>query len=187
MENIASVQNERVRRWALLHKKKYRDLTGLFLIEGEHLIEEALKADCVEYILFDETCPFSFENTIKVTPPIMHKLSANVSDVHLIAVCRQLNQKFSYGKRIVILDGVQDPGNLGTIIRTAVSFGYDGIICSNTCADLYNEKTVRSTQGALFHTPVVREDLKEAIQTLKKEGFTVYASALDASIPLKDI
>ena len=187
MEEINSLQNARIKKWALLHKKKYRDESGLFLIEGEHLIEEALKAGCVETILFDETCPFAFDNTVKVTAAIMKKLSANVSDVHLIAVCHQKTKTAEKPKRAVLLDGVQDPGNLGTIIRTAVSFGFDEVILSPDCADLYNEKTVRATQGALFHIPCARGDLSEAIAGLKQQGFAVYATALDSSVPLQQL
>lgn len=187
MEKITSVHNEKIRRWSLLHRKKYRDESGCFLVEGEHLIEEALKAGCVEVILSDETCPFAFDRVIAVTPEIMKKLSANVSDVHLIAVCRQKEETLKPARRVVLLDGVQDPGNLGTIIRSAVSFGFDGIICSFTCADLYNEKTIRSTQGAFFHIPVIREDLHTAIADLQDSGFAVLATALDASLPLKEI
>jgi TrmH family RNA methyltransferase len=185
METITSLQNARIKKWALLHKKKYRDETGLFLVEGEHLISEALAAGCAEAILFDEECPFAHEHLFRVTPAIMQKLSANVSDVHLIAVCRQLSHAMEAPKRLALLDGVQDPGNLGTIIRTAVSFSFDGVILSKDCADLYNEKTIRSTQGALFHIPVQRENLKEIIPALQKEGMQVCATALDSSVPLQ--
>ncbi len=187
METITSLQNARIKKWALLHKKKYRDETGLFLVEGEHLISEALAAGCAEAILFDEECPFAHEHLFRVTPAIMQKLSANVSDVHLIAVCRQFSHAIESPKRLALLDGVQDPGNLGTIIRTAVSFSFDGVILSKDCADLYNEKTIRSTQGALFHIPVQREDLKEIIPALQKEGMQVCATALDSSVPLQSL
>ena len=187
MEKITSVHNEKIKKWTLLHKKKYRDESGLFLVEGEHLIEEALKAGCVRAILFDQTCPFAFEHLIQVTPEIMRKLSTNVSDVHLIAVCAQTQKEPLYRRRAVLLDGVQDPGNLGTIIRTAVSFGYDAVICSKTCADLYNEKTIRSTQGAFFHIPLIRTELADALKELQKDGFVICATALDSSVPLQSV
>ncbi|MCF0108514.1 MAG: RNA methyltransferase, partial [Erysipelotrichaceae bacterium] len=81
----------------------------------------------------------------------------------------------------------QDPGNVGTIIRTALSFGFEQVICSNDCADLFNEKTIRSSQGAIFHIPYVRGDLKDIIIQLKKEGFMVVGTDLSNSVPLKEL
>ena len=187
MKEITSPQNDHIKDLMSLHQKKNRDAKGLFLVEGEHLIEEALKTDCVEEILSDEESRFAFENSIRVTPNIMKKLSTNVSDVHYIAVCKKLDNHFEAKRRVVLLDGIQDPGNVGTIIRSAHSFGFDGIICSKDCCDLYNDKTIRSTQGAFFHIPVIRNDLKESIDELKGEGFEVIGTALAKSIPLDDL
>lgn len=188
MEYIESLTNSRVKQWVRLHHKKNRDRTGLFLVEGEHLIQEALKADAVETIITDTASPFEFGHVIKVTGGIMKKISDNVSEVHLIAVCRQRQLSPDNDmKRVLILDGVQDPGNMGTLIRTAVSFSFDAVYCSEDCCDLYNEKTIRSTQGAMFHIPVVRCDLHDLVSGLQKDGFTVIATALDASEPMEQI
>jgi len=104
-----------------------------------------------------------------------------------VAAVLRMQSHPASGPRLVALDGVQDPGNLGTIIRTAVSFGFDEVILSPDCADLYNEKTVRATQGALFHIPCARGDLGEAIAGLKQQGFAVHATALDSSVPLQQL
>ena len=181
MEKITSLQNAKIKKWALLKQKKERDKTGLFLIEGEHLIEEALKADCVETILFDGICPFSYDALIQVTPEILNKLSQNVSGAKLIAVCRKKENVIKDPEKLILLDGVQDPGNLGTIIRTAISFGFDGIYCSKDTCDIYNEKVIRSTQGALFQLPVIYEDLHDVIPELQKEGMTVIGTSLQES------
>lgn len=187
MEKIDSPQNTRIKNWAQLHHKKKRDETGLFLVEGEHLIEEALKEHLVQVILTDENPVFSFEPTILVPQTIMRKLTANPSGAHLIAVCRQMKKPLAALHRVLILDGVQDPGNLGTLIRTAVSFSFDGVICSEDTVDLYNDKVIRSTQGALFSIPVVREDISGAINRLKKDGFRIIATALENSRPMAEI
>ena len=86
-----------------------------------------------------------------------------------------------------MLDGIQDPGNLGTLIRTAVSFGYDLIICSEQTVDLYNDKVIRSTQGSLFHIPVVRTDLASCVRELQKQGITVIATTLEKAVPLQQM
>ncbi|MCI5723602.1 MAG: RNA methyltransferase [Erysipelotrichaceae bacterium] len=187
MEKITSLQNAKVKSWMLLHKKKHRDEKGLFLVEGEHLIQEALAARAVELIITDTASPFDFENVVIVTPAIMSKLSLNVSDVHLIAVCRQNHLQIKEKHRLLLLDGVQDPGNLGTLIRTAVSFGFDGVYCSADTCDLYNDKAIRSTQGALFHIPVVRKEFSELLPELKKDGVMIIATSLQDSTTMKEI
>lgn len=187
METITSLQNQKIKLWTSLHKKKERDKTNLFLIEGEHLIQEALKADIVETILTDTQSPFDFKNTIFVTQQIMHKLSENVSDVHLIAVCHKLDLQPQRMQRVILLDGVQDPGNLGTLIRTALSFSFDAVYVSKDTCDLYNDKVIRSTQGALFHMPVIQENCLDTLYALQKKGFTVVATSLEKSKTMSEI
>ncbi len=187
MEVIQSLQNSKVKEWVRLHNKKDRDQKKRFLIEGEHLLEEALKADCVETIITDEDRLETGVPVIRVTEGIMKKISGNVSAVHVIAVCRMKEPELRNSSRLLILDGLQDPGNVGTLIRTAVSFGFDGVYLSPDSCDLYNEKTIRSTQGALFHIPVIRTGLSDLVTQLQKEGVTVIASALDTSENMEDI
>lgn len=189
MEKIESLQNARVKRWCKLHSKKGRDESNRFLIEGEHLIEEALKEGIVETIITDCTCPFAFEDVVYVTDSVMKKISQNVSRVHLIAVCKEMEMEVTNFNRLLILDGVQDPGNLGTMIRTAVSFKFDAVYLSSDCVDLYNDKTIRSTQGAMFHIPVLRmkEDLSNLVGNLQQEGVQVVATSLDDALPMQEI
>ncbi|MGN1388229.1 MAG: TrmH family RNA methyltransferase [Bulleidia sp.] len=188
MEKIESLQNAKVREWTALHEKKERDRTGRFLAEGEHLIEEAVSAGIAELVISDlEDIPFHGIRQVLVAPKVMKKLSANVSGAHLIAVCRKPSSEIASLHRLLLLDGIQDPGNLGTLIRTAVSFSFDGVCCSEDTCDFYNEKTIRSTQGALFHIPLIRTDLKELISRLREQGVKVIATALDASIPFASL
>lgn len=187
METICSLQNAKVKMWTSLHKKRDRDKTGLFLIEGEHLIQEALKENIVETIITDSTSPFDFKNTVVVTSQIMHKISENVSAVHLIAVCHKFEKDVQKRNRILILDGVQDPGNVGTLIRTAVSFSFDVVYMSEDACDLYNDKTIRSTQGALFHIPVIRGNLVDLVQQLQSDGICVVATSLEESMTMSEI
>lgn len=186
MEKIISLNNAKVMKWNSLHKKKYRDEYGLFLVEGEHLVSEALHAGQLETLISDGTVPFDFNNTVYVSEPVMKKLSANVSQVHLIGVCRIRDTVEKELKRVLLLDGVQDPGNLGTLVRTAVSFGFDAVYCSEECCDLYNEKAVRSTQGALFYIPVIRRDLKVLIPLLRRDDFRILATSLQESRMLSE-
>ncbi|MBQ6221176.1 MAG: RNA methyltransferase [Solobacterium sp.] len=184
---IESLQNQYVKQWTKLHEKKERDKTGLFLVEGEHLITEALHAGIVQKILCTGEDPFDFPDCIEVTEPVMKKISQNVSGAKYIAVCVQKELTADDAKRVILLDDVQDPGNFGTIIRTARSFGFEAIYTSKKTCDLYNEKVIRSTQGALFTMPVIRCNLAEKIRELKTESFRVIGTALKDAVPMSRI
>lgn len=186
MEMITSLQNAKVKRWMSYHKKKDRDRDGRFLVEGEHLIKEAKDAGILETVITDLE-ENADESMVLVTPAIMHKLSENVSAVHWIGVCHKKKDVPKRHNRVLILDGVQDPGNLGTLIRTACSFSFDAIYVSKQTCDLYNDKTIRSTQGALFHIPVIRADLEELIESLQQEGVLCVATSLEQSKTMKEI
>ncbi|MDE6954074.1 MAG: RNA methyltransferase [Erysipelotrichales bacterium] len=176
---ITSTQNETIKNIMKLKQKKYRDEIGLFLVEGYHLVEEARKAKCVETII-TTTSEIYEEKTIHVSSNVMEKLAFTKTPQPIMAICYKKNQRdYSFeGKRYLLLDRVQDPGNVGTILRSSLAFGYDAIIMSKDCVDLYNDKVIRSTQGALFQMNVYIMDLKTAIDELKKQGVQVYGTAL---------
>lgn len=188
MAEINSIHNSRVKEWSKLLIKKYRDQAKKFIVEEEHLIQEAQKAHCVDTILCLEEKKALFENDVVITASqeVLNKLSSHVSNCTCLAICiKKENKKES--NRILLLDNIQDPGNLGTILRTAVSFNFQRIILSLDCCDVYNEKCIRSTQGALFLLDIRRCDLSNEILTLKKEGYTVVATALKNSQPLQHL
>lgn len=187
---ITSVSNAKVKTWAKLKEKKHRDKEQLFLIEGEHLIEEAYQAKVLECLIVEKGCAYpSYEGVevYEVTAEILRKLTSLVSKESLLAVCRMHKHEEIIGERLIVLDQVQDPGNLGTILRSAVSFGYDGVVLSDTCVDVYNEKVIRSTQGAIFHIPVIRKELTTFLPLLKQEGFHLYVTSLHQAVPLQRV
>lgn len=186
---ITSLTNAKVKQWAKYKEKKYREQDRKFLIEGEHLIEEAHKAGLIETIIIEQgRTPFLREyQTYEVTPEILLKLCGSVSGTHIVAICHYPQQESVVGGNWILLDDVQDPGNVGTIIRTAHSFGYEGIVLSNHSVDVYNEKVIRSTQGALFHIAIQRAPLVDIIKTLKQKGISIYATALRDAHPLSSI
>lgn len=187
---INSLTNARVKQWVKYKDKKHREQDQKFLIEGEHLIEEAHKAGLIDVIIIEQshTCKYYSYESYEVTPEIMKKLSDSISGTWIMAVCHYPKHSTEdLGKHIVLLDDVQDPGNVGTIIRTALSFGYDSVVLSTHCADVYNEKVIRSTQGALFHLPVLRKNLEEVIQHLQEQHIPVFATALENANPMSSI
>lgn len=176
---ITSTQNDIIKNIIKLKQKKYRDETRMFLIEGFHLVEEARKYQCIDKIITTTNDRYS-EETIYVSSNVMEKLAFTKSPQPIMAICKKsINQNIIIdGNRYLLLDRVQDPGNVGTIMRTALAFGYDQIIMSDDCVDLYNDKVVRSTQGALFQMNVCVMNLLDTIEILKQHHVHVYGTTL---------
>ena len=122
----------------------------------------------------------------EVTSKVMDKIkSVNTSKILGIATKKE-NLEY-IGKRYLMLDKVSDPGNLGTIIRSASAFDIDTIILSEDCCDVYNEKTIRATEGAIFKVNIITEDLEEAINNLKKLNINIYRTDVNAGKDITEI
>lgn len=186
---ITSLTNTKIKQWAKYEEKKYRDADQKFLIEGEHLLQEAHTAGLIECILVEQgkNIPYEQYPVYYVTREILKKLTDSVSGSWVMAVCHFPEQQALTSDKIIILDGVQDPGNLGTILRTALSFSYQTILLSKNSVDVYNEKVIRSTQGALFHLNIIRTELLTAIEELKEKGYKIYGTSLHEAIPLSQV
>lgn len=184
---ITSINNEYIKEISKLNEKKYRDKSNKYLIEGLHLVTEALKYDIIDTIIIRED--FSYETNIKhiiVSNEVMKKLSDNPSIPKIMAIVYKKESTIS-GNKILLLDRLQDPGNLGTIIRSAVAFNFDTIILSNDTVDLYNSKVLRSTQGMLFNINILRQDLTSVINELKNNNYTIYGTKVDNGNDVKEI
>ncbi len=183
---IESVNNKKIKEYAKLHLKKERDKHGLFIIEGEHMVQEALKANVLKELFLLDGMENSFNFPCNyASQSVLNKLSNQTSSAKIIGICKKLENKINKENRIILLDTVQDPGNVGTIIRSAYSFGYDCIYLSKGCADIYNPKTIQASQGAIFHIPCIQVDLLEKINNLNIE---TYATALSKNhINLQDV
>ena len=188
---ITSRKNDAVRRFReLSREKKYRDEQGVFVIEGDHLCGEAAKLG------LELVCALATERAMEKYPQtaallgekcgvtvISDELAEYISDTRspqgLFAEVRRKPQTNPAGTRLLILDGVQDPGNVGTMLRTAEALGIDGVVLSENCADIYSPKTLRSAMGSAFRIPCITGSLAEIITELKTEGFAVYGAMLD--------
>ena len=186
MEVIRSLSNSNIKEYASLRNKKYRDQKQLFLAEGEHLCEEAYHAGILKRAVVSERKMgvYPYDDILYVTDEVMKKLTDTVSSSDIVGICSFPTETDIIGKKVLILDGVQDPGNLGTLIRTALSFGFADVFCSSDSADLYNEKVLRSTQGSSFRIRYRRTDLLKTVEKLKKEGYAVYGTSLQNGIAL---
>ena len=184
---ITSASNNTIKALIKLKQKKYRDETGYYLVEGEHLVEEAMKAKQVECLISTKDITSDLP-IIVVSNEVMSKLSFTKSPQSIMAKCKiKKEKKLIDGKRYLILDDLQDAGNIGTLIRTALAFSIDQVILSNNCVDLYNDKLLRSMQGANFHISCIYDDLKTVISTLKKNNVKIIGSALENGQDIKQI
>ncbi len=184
---IESLNNSKVKNWAKLKEKKYRDETNLFLVEGDHLLNSAVvKKRVVEIISTDETMEIPGIPFYLVTDCIMKKLSSQVSSTKVIGVCKK-NETQEITGNVCLLDNIQDPGNLGTIIRSAVAFHIDTLILSNDTVDVYNDKVIRASEGMIFNLNIIRADLMNIIKELKKKNYQVYGTDVLNGLDLNEI
>lgn len=183
---ITSVTNNQVKELMKLKQRKFREETGLFIMEGAHLVQEAYMNNALEKVFVRKAVmdQYPYPNRIIVSDEVMKKIGETVSLLDIVGVCRMPKEETSLSSKIVMLDGVQDPGNLGTIIRTCVSFGYNDLFVSSGTVDPYNEKVLRSTQGAIFKIHYHKTDLLKQISELKAKGYSVYGTALSNGKPL---
>lgn len=189
---ISSRTNPTVQLLASLERKKYREETGLYLCEGRKLCREAVGRCRVRYAVIREDkaesemlalCEESGGEVIVLSESAFAKITTDTAPdgVAFAIETNKSSEKSFIGEKVVMLDSVRDPGNVGTIIRSAAAFGFDRVILSD-CADIYNPKTVRATMGAIFKmkfTAVTSSG--KIIETLKGEGRRVIAAALGES------
>lgn len=180
---ITSINNERIKEISKLNNKKYRKEKGLFIVEGEHLVEEAYKHNLLVevYSLYE----VDYDNSYVVTESVMKKVSSLDSIPNIIGVCK-MKKENSLGNKLLILDNIQDPGNLGTIIRSAVAFNISTIVLSNDTVDLYNSKVIRATEGMIFNINIITKDLFSFIPCIKDE-YKIYGTNVVNGTLLKNV
>lgn len=187
METITSAKNPRVLLWRSLKDKKGRDAQDAFLVEGNKMVAEALSSDLtVQAVLVRDDVTPSFP--IPTDVPVYTLSEAAffaVSDTKTpqgIAAVLSRKVKPISGTKLIALDAVQDPGNVGTIIRTADAAGLDGILLGPNCADLFSPKVLRSTMGSIFRMSFAfPEDLPAALREYKIKGYSILSSQLDGT------
>ena len=182
MTIITSKANSVVKNAKKLHQKKYRK--SAYLIEGWHLFEEAVQAGVrIEKIFALESYQdqlAAFPQTVWVSEDILRDLADTQTPQGIVAVIQKEEvglPDFSQGK-FLFLEDVQDPGNVGTMIRTADAAGFTGVIVSDKSADIYSLKTLRSMQGSHFHLPIYRLPLASFVEEAKKSNLPILATTL---------
>ena len=185
---VTSLDNNKVKKYRKLQKRKYREQYGEYIVEGLHLILEAFKAGVLEELILEEgmevpvACPYTYFSS-----EVMSKISMMDTPSTIMGVCRKVEDDAVVGNRILILDGIQDPGNLGTIIRSAVAFDVDTIVLSERTVDLYNPKVLRATQGMFFHVRVVSKLALEVISMLQNLDIPVYGTSVVNGVDVRSL
>ena len=188
MKEITSVNNPLIKELIKLKQKKYRDKEKKFIVEGYNIIEEAK-----DYITLIITSSKDDENIlpnvehILVPKEIIGKLSETVTPQGIIGICNYVTSRENFEGNVLVLDGLQDPGNIGTLIRTAICFDFNTIYITDNSCDIYNEKVLRATQGGIFKVNIIRKNINDIIDDLKKKGYYIVGTSLKNGIPLNDI
>lgn len=192
MNIIQSRDNNLIKKIKKLKEKKYREESDMFLIEGFRFVLEALKSSFeVKYVFVSEkvldkwkdmclNINFNFEKCIIVSEQILKLISNTDNPQGIVAVVKNKKVDIQDKEGVYILvDKVQDPGNMGTIIRTAHAINALGVIVTKGTVDIYNDKTLRSTMGSIFNVPIILDSDLSFVNTLKQKNFKLLVSYLD--------
>ncbi|WP_321384756.1 RNA methyltransferase [uncultured Enterococcus sp.] len=202
MKEITSSKNEWIKAIKKLHRKKQREEMGQYLLEGFHLVEEAINySAAVEAILVTKRGLAEWQKWIEqqetekltlVSDEVMKSLSDLPTPQGIMAVVNmtsiEAEEQLDLTGSWLALDQVQDPGNVGTMIRTADAAGFSGVIMGEGAADIYSTKVLRAMQGSHFHLPIIRGELLPFIQKFKAQGSAVYGTELnEAAVPYSTV
>ena len=204
MQVITSKDNEVIKNIRKLKEKKYREQEKKYIIEGIKLIEEAVEEkakidaivvceDCVKDGTIEQKLLYEIAkyNCIYVSEKVFSAVTEVTNPQGILAVVEKETgeETIDYNQDVIlVLDGIQDPGNLGTILRTVDSVGLNQIIISKETADAYNPKVVRSTMGAIFRIKIIIvEDLVKTLKEIKKHKFKIVATSLKTDKSIYDV
>lgn len=188
MKEIHSTKNQFIKEIKKLQKRKYRELKQQYLIEGEHLLEEAMKAQApIEWVFFSQKALketdflIPDEKICLVTDEVLASISSVPTPQGIVAVVsmQEDSNQHSFKRPVLLLDNVQDPGNVGTMIRTADAAGFQAVILGHGSADIYNEKVLRAMQGSHFHITILRKELSKCVDELKKQEIPIIGTELN--------
>ncbi|MFV0249909.1 MAG: TrmH family RNA methyltransferase [Bacilli bacterium] len=183
-----SIENKKIKDIKNLNRKKFRDQTNQFIVEGEHLVLEAYKAKYLTELILEKNEIFNLDiKTSYVTKEILNYISELENPPKIMGICNKIKNKELLGNKILILDNIQDPGNLGTIIRSAVAFNIDTIVLGEGSVDLYNSKVIRAAQGMIYNINIININLIDLIPKLKLENYKIFGTKVTNGKSLKKL
>ena len=160
---ITSLTNEKMKEYAKLNQSKYREEKGLFIVEGPHLVSEAKQLNLLEEVI---TTDPNIQGTL-VSDAVMKKLSNTVHPVKVLGICK-IVKRAKVCSKVLVLDCISDPTNLGTLLRSAIAFGFETVFLANGSVDPYNDKVIRGSQGAIFKVNIIKGDIVKFLAEIKK-------------------
>lgn len=185
---ISSRQNALIKEVAKLRQNSERTKRGLFLVEGYHLFEMAKLNNMIKAVFLlkeDKSLPENIDQYI-ITKEILLKLTSTMCPQEIVTLCTMKEEREIKTNRVVYLDDVSDPGNVGTILRNALAFSYFDVILGNKCASVYNEKVIQASQGAIFSLNIVKGEIA-TLKKLQQNGYQLYATSLKDAIPIGSV
>jgi len=197
MITITSAANPKIKELIKLDDVKYRKEVKKFVIEGIHLVSEALRRKVIDSIFLTESAyeklksqiPLENKNNVYlIKDHLAKKIKKTIRSQEIFAICKMKDYLIDYKHNVLLLDRVRDPGNIGTLIRSAASFNFKTVIASPNSVSFYNDKVLRSTQGNLFQVNLVNEYLMQTIADLKSHGYLIIGTQMhEPHITLDDI
>ena len=182
---IESLENKKVKNWTKLHQKKYRDEE--FLLLDRTMIEAARDRGYLKTLIWCKDPPFTFDESYEVSRDVLNKI-AKRDDLDCIGIGKKIECDDAYGKRVMILEDLSDPLNIGRIFESAYLFGFDSIILSPNCADIYHPKCLQAAGPSFFNVHMNIAEIPEEIEKLKNAGFRIYATGLrDNTLSLDEV
>ena len=176
---VLSDNNQKIKDLIKLNMPKYRKELQMFIVEGPHLVNEAREANLlIEAFSIEEKAGYT-----QISEKAMKSISHTDTLVREIGLCKMIN-KNNFSDKMLLLDGIQDPGNLGSLMRSAKAFGFNTIVLGNGTCDIYNDKVIRASQGAIFKLNFIKESLEEFIPKLN--DYIVYGTNVKKGISVSD-
>lgn len=184
IKEIKSRQNEQIKRIVKLNDSKYRNEVKEFKVDGFHMFEMAMQAGLVKEIYVLKPIKDVDIPQFVVSKEVMEKISLTKSPQGIVSVCKMSEKKEVKNDKVLYLDDVSDPGNLGTILRTALAFNFLDVVLSENCCSIFNDKVLQASQGAIFKLNIVSG---KKLKDLKAKSYQVLATEIKGSISLEDV
>lgn len=182
---ITSLDNKKVKEWTKLHNKKYRGEE--FLLLSKEMVLEANNHHLLKTLIYVGDKPFEFNDSYEVTREVMNKISKE-EDLDVIGIGLPIIEKTDFNSRVMMLEDLQDPLNIGRIIESADNFGFDSVVLSLNTADIYNPKCLKAAGKSFYRVNIKYMDISECIDVLKEKGFNIYSTGLKTySVEMYDV
>ncbi len=184
---IESLENKNIKNIKKLRDKKYRDKENKFVVEIPNVIKEALNNNLLIELYVKENTSFDIDFPVTYIKESIFNKIKTIGTTNVIGIIKKEENDKLIGTKYILLDSIGDPGNLGTIIRSALAFNIDTLVLGDNCVDLYNDKVIRATEGAIFKQNIIKMNLEECINKLKTKNINIYTTNVNNGINVEEI